>query len=609
MLISIKCFNQNIYIPLNVQHAIDKGTRTMSGTPGKNYWQNSAAYDLKIKFNPKTRILEGNETITYFNNSPDTLDRLIIQIFPDFYKTGTFREYEIDRVDENEGVTIKSISIDNSTDIQGYHDQTNYIALPPKFIDPHSKSIVKIEWTYKVNAGSPVRTGQVDPTTFFMAYSFPRIAVYDDIDGWNYHAYNGLQEFYNDFGDFNAEISVPMNYVVWATGDLQNPDEVFTKKIQGNLNKVMQSDEIIYIINKSDAEEKNVTAKNKWNTFKFKAENVTDFAFALSDHYVWQASSLVVDNSSNRRVRADAVYNPIHSGYDKVAEIAHKSISIMSFKFPQVPFPYSHETIFDGLDQMEYPMMVNDNPTETYKDDVELTVHEIFHTYFPFYMGINETKYAWMDEGWATFGEHIIAKEIIHDAEDEVFLKSLYQYIEGTDNDLPIIINSTFLSGNTYWSNAYGKAALTYLYLKEMLGDDLFLKALHKYMADWQGKHPTPYDYFYAINSGSGKNLDWFWNAWYCQPGYVDQAILNLTSNGDKKYTIVTASLGNKPTPIDITIKFADNTFKNFHAHAGVWEGNNIYYFNFTSDVTPVEAKLNNLNIPDINPDNDAWIK
>ena len=142
-----------------------------------------------------------------------------------------------------------------------------------------------------------------------------------------------------------------------------------------------------------------------------------------------------------------------------------------------------------------------------------------------------------------------------------------------------------------------------------MLGDDLFLKALHKYMADWQGKHPTPYDYFNSMSAGSGKNLNWYWNAWYLQPGYVDIAIMNLSANGDKKYTIVLASLGNKPVPVDVTVTFDDKTTKNFHANAGVWEGNNIYYINFTSEAQPIKAKLNNNNIPDVNIENDVWVR
>ena len=280
--------------------------------------------------------------------------------------------------------------------------------------------------------------------------------------------------------------------------------------------------------------------------------------------------------------------------------------------FPKVPYPYPHETVFDGLDQMEYPMMVNDNPLDDSAPGatfgtVELTSHEIFHTYFPFYMGVNETQYAWMDEGWATFGEHMISKEILDKPDHEVFMSDYYANLAGTDIDVPMITPSTVLTGDAYWENSYGKPALMYLYLMGILGNEKFFDALHNYMDTWAGKHPTPYDFFNCMNAGSGKNLNWYFKQWFYEPGYPDLDILNCTDNGNKKYTLIIYNDGNKPVPVDVTVTCADNSTKKFQASAAVWETNNIYYINFDSDSKPVKAELNMLNIPDVDTSNNSW--
>ena len=610
-------FAQNVYIPMNVQKAMKKGTRTASGEPGPAYWENKADYDLDIQFDPKTRMLTGKEIVVYYNNSPDDLDLLPVYLYPDYYKKGMDRLWPVDAADESDGVQIddmqignQKVKINNSPDDKGAGQYSREGTILFIQLDAPIKSgateHVTINWHYIVNKGSHNRTGGVDETSFFIAYCFPRISVYDDIDGWDTHSFNGLQEFYNDFGNFTASVVVPKNYVVWGTGNLVNPSEVLSPEINDRLNGVMHSDSIRFIITQDDIDAKKVTADNKWNTWKFTADNVTDFAFALSDHYVWQSSSLEVDKTTHRRVRVDAAYNPAHKSYEHVADVARRSVLMMSYQYPNVPFPYPHETIFDGLDQMEYPMMVNDNPLENFAQDVNLTSHEIFHTYFPFYMGVNETKYAWMDEGWATIGEYVLSKEILND-KSEVFLKNLYEPMAGTDEDLPMITVSTQLSGNAYWENSYGKPALVYLYLRDILGDDVFFKCLHNYIDTWHGKHPTPYDFFNCFNKASGKNLSWFWNAWFYQPGYADVAMLNVIKNSDSKYTVAITDKGNKPVPVDAVVTFADNTQKTFHYSPAIWETNNIYYIPVETNQAVIKVELQTANIPDADKTNNNW--
>jgi hypothetical protein len=220
---------------------------------------------------------------------------------------------------------------------------------------------------------------------------------------------------------------------------------------------------------------------------------------------MWYASSLVVDPSTQRRARVDAIFNPAHHDYFRVIDFARRTVELMSYTFPAWPYPYPHETVFDGLDQMEYPMMVNDNPLEDRADEIELTDHEIFHTMFPFYMGINETKYGWMDEGWATIGEWLLSTIIDSTIEPDDYGMDAYDYSANYDFDLPITTLSSQQNSDSYFLNSYVKPAMGYLYVKDMLGDELFKKALHYYIQQWHGKHPMPLDFFNCMNAGSGR--------------------------------------------------------------------------------------------------------
>lgn len=556
-------------VPRNIEKAYADSTRSTTGKPGPNYWQNTADYTIDVAFHPSTRIVEGTLKINYSNNSPDTLSRLLFKLYPNLYAKGSAREVDIDPSDITSGVEVSDLWISGKNiDAKSYHINGTNMVVGGQKIEPHSKTEVNLKFSYELNKTSHMRTGEVDSGAYFIAYFFPRIAVYDDVDGWNDFPYNGQQEFYNDFCNFNATITAPSDYYVWATGDLLNAQAVLSPDVFQKLQAAEKSDSIIDVISIGDLKNRTNTAETK--SWKFTADHVTDFVFAMSNHYVWKSTSVLVDSSTGRRTRVDAVFNPNHEDYFDVIDHARATVYYMSHAFPKWPFPYSHETVFDGLDQMEYPMMVNDNPLEDKTDEITLTDHEIMHTMFPFYMGINETKYAWMDEGWATIGEWLISPMIDSSIVDDYGVLP-YEMAAGTEDDLPIITPSTQLTGTAYFLNSYPKPAFGYLYVKEMLGDSLFTKALHHYISLWNGKHPIPFDFFYAMNEGSGKDLNWFWKRWYFDNGVPDLAISNV-SRSKKKYTVEIISIGNKPVPIDLAVYYYDGTKENFHQTIAVWE-------------------------------------
>jgi len=603
------CYSQanDLYITKNFQLAYQNQTRALDGTPGNAYWQNRADYSVQVSLDPSTRVISGTEIIHYKNNSPDILEFIIIHLFPNVYKKGTARDFKVAYDDETDGVLIQSIRInekeidvsENSPAISYLHNDIK-VHLPSP-LSPGDECTVAIAWQYIVNRHSHMRTGQVDPSSFFIAYFFPRIAVYDDIDGWNDFFYSGRAEFYNDFGDFDVSITVPRNYIIWATGILQNPEEVLTKKYADRLHKAMNSDQVLSIIDVSDDPNK-ITQNKHQNTWKFQAQNVNDFAFATSDHYLWDGSGLVVDKDSEKSVFISAAYNRDSQDFYQVAQIAREAINFMSTDFPGVPFPYPELTVFNGLDEMEYPMMVNDLSFDDMSYVRKVTSHEIFHTYFPFYMGINESKYAWMDEGFASYGDYLISKALDKTGYYSIYYLDRYKQNQILDTDLPIMSNSKFLKKYAYHYNAYAKPAVFLIILRDLLGDDLFKSVIKIFMKRWQGKHPTPYDFFYTLNDETGQNLTWLFQPWFFEFGFADIGLKKVQKT-EKEYQVIIEKFGNFPVPVAIQLTYTDGSTKIVKKPVSIWkDGKTEAEINVATNESVLKVEL----IPGILPDADA---
>jgi hypothetical protein len=592
--------SSDLYIPRNIQKAYKMNTRSMDGKPGPKYWQNRADYSIHIEFDPVTRILQGKETITYYNNSPDTLKELILHLFPNYFKKGNARDDTIDYRDEGDGVTIEQMTINNfNVDISPMSQSlkfghTHLKLLLQRPLSPGKSLVLSVFWHYTLNKNSHNRTGSVDASSFFIAYFFPRIAVYDDIHGWDDSRYTGTAEFYNDFGTFEVSIAVPRDFIVWATGCLQNPGEVLSPKYLQRFKSALSSDDIIHIINTAECTQKEITTPHATNTWKFKAENVCDFAFATSNHYLWDAVSLVVDKTTGRRVLIDAAYSKDSSDFPYITGIARQAIEFMSFEFPGYPFPFPNETIFQGLADMEYPMMVNDRTRRDINAAMKLTFHEIFHSYFPFFMGFNETKYAWMDEGLTCMGDYLFMGHQKTPRYQFIYFDYLYKNQIGHDLDIPIFTRSDILRSPVYYNNAYSKSATFFLILSDVLGADLFKQTLLEFMNVWNGKHPSPYDLFYFFQEVSGQDIEWLIKPWFFEYGYVDLAVKKVSRHNDQ-YRIVIERKGRYPAPIRLKILYGDGSAKIIHKKASVWkEGNTTYTI-----TQPVSKIIQSVELPE----------
>ncbi|TCD17481.1 M1 family peptidase [Pedobacter psychrodurus] len=569
---------QELYMPRNIKAAYAKGTRSMSGKPGANYWQNHGKYNMDIKVDAETKVVSGKEEILYSNNSSDTLKTLAIRFVNNLHKPTSPRGGAVSEDFLSTGLNIISFSVDGETykiDSKNWGTVGNVKLNKPLL--PKSKITVKIEWDYPLSKESG-REGQIDPNSFFVAYSYPRISVFDDYNGWDRIPHTDRAEFYNDFNDYEFSIKAPKNYVVYATGDFLNPDEVLQPEISARLKKSYNGDEIIHIATEQEMKDGKVTLQKDWNTWKFAVKHITDVTFALSNHYVWDGASVIVDKKINRRASAQAAYNPT-TGKDFINSVKYNlnALDWFSNNWPGIPYPYVKTIAFQGFADMEYPMMVNDSQ---FGDPVFAQLvqdHEVAHTYFPFYMGINETRYAYMDEGWATTFEYLIGiAEHGKEAADKfykTFRVNKYINDKSTEEDQPVISMSDQVSGSGYGNNSYGKASLSYLALKDMLGDDLFKKALHTYMSNWNGKHPIPWDYFNSMNAGSGQNLNWFFQNWFFTNNYLDLAITKVTPAKGKS-TVTVKNVGGFAIPFDVVVTYTDGKTETIHKTPAVWKAN-----------------------------------
>jgi hypothetical protein len=563
---------QALYMPRDIKQAFSKGTRSPDGRPGPNYWQNRARYDITVQAAPPARDIRGRETITYFNNSPDTLRQVVLRIIQNIHKPGASRDGDAAADYLTSGVAIDSFQVAS----QLFSLPANLGTAPgvrlPKALAPHDSVKFAVAWHFPISIESG-REGMIDPTTYFLAYFYPRIAVYDDYNGWDRLPFVDSKEFYNDFNDYTLSVKAPANYIVWATGTLQNPDQVLQKTAAKRLRQSMTSDAVLHIATAADLAKKSITAQQPLNTWVWAAKDISDVTFGLSDHYVWDAASVVVDAKARRRASVQAAYADSTVDFRQSVKNAQFALGWFSDpkNWPGVAYPFPKMTAFQGFADMEYPMMVNDSPQRDPQFAQLVQDHEIAHTWFPFYMGINESRYAYMDEGWATTFELLIGRQENGVATADNFYKQFrvnrWIHDAATTEDLPIITPSSELKAG-YGNNAYGKPSLSYLALKDMLGDALFKKSLHEYMDRWHGKHPIPWDYFNSMSNASGQDLTWFFNNWFFTNHYIDLAV---TASGN---TVTVQNIGGFAVPFDMNVEYIDGTKATLHQSPAVWQAN-----------------------------------
>lgn len=604
--------NSDLFIPIDVQKAYENGTRSYDGRVSENYWINHSEYKIDVELFPDSNLIIGSESVTYLNNSPESLSELVIRLYQNITKPGAKRDLNLYESALTKGIEITKLKIrDELITLPSkyvYISGTNMSIRLEKELPPNSTINLELNWSYTISA-RPMRTGNYGGE-FFIAYWYPQIAVYDDLYGWDEIDYGGTVEFYNDFNNYDFKITVPDNYVVWATGELQNQESVFQSKIIKKIEEAKNSDETVNIITLDDHQNEHVTLRNEIgkNTWNFKASNVPDVAWATSNNYNWDASSIEVENG--RRVLTAAIYPDSVDMYKNAALYARETIKYLSHESPGYPYPWSHTTAFCNKRHgggMEFPMMQNNGVPSTIGGNVGLIFHEILHSYFPFHMGINERRAAWMEEGWASFFPRRVVEEFDSTYDYQAIRVAEYLGDAGNNYDMPMMVPSFMFVNGGSRNNFYSRPANAYEELRVLLGDELFNKALLEYMNRWHEKHPIPYDFFFTFNDFLMEDLSWFWKPWFFEFGYPDLGIESIISDTDKT-TITINKVGNIPTRIFYKVTFEDDSFQEFSESARVWKNLNSAAFNHSFDKKVKKVQLGDDLIPDVNQENDVFV-
>lgn len=611
ILLSFSALTQNnsYFVPLNIQEAYQNQTRNAMGLPGANYWQNSVDYKLEAVVDTESATVSGKATIKYVNHSPDTLDRIVFNLYQDIFRKGNSRDWDLGASDLHDGTIIsdlfinqKPIDVDNRRMVS--RQGTKYIVRLPESLLPHYEAVITLKWKVKLPVDRNVRMGKYSDSSLFVAYWYPQIAVYDDLDGWDMISYHGSVEFYNEFANYDVKIKLPGEFVVWATGEIENPDEVYSKTVLAKYKKALGSSEIIPVISTNDIENRNALQKKDSLEWHYKALNVNDFSFGAGKGFVWDASSLVVDKATGRTTLISAAYPRHLTACKPVANDSRMSIRFMSDEMPGIAFPYPSMTTFcNGRKNggMESPMMANNGSPDDAADRLGLTFHEIAHSYMPFFMGTNEKKYAWMDEGWASLWPAFLLDSIYP---DDLYLEkriAAFEKTAGKEMDIPPMVPNQLL-GADYSSlrlASYTRPAFTYYFLIDALGKEVFMKALHHYMNTWNGKHPMPLDFIRSVELVADQDLSWFFKPWLYDNAYPDLSIKKITENGK----VVIENKGGLPLPILLDITYSDQSQESISFSSAIWSSYETAVIIEVPHTKPIQSlSLGNKKVPDVNP-------
>lgn len=594
----------DIFIPRDILQAYEKQTRSWDGNPGEAYFRNQVDYEIDAEFNPETRVLEGNAIITFHNNSPEDLQYILLRNYPEVFQAGAVRGRPVEPEDTGLGtdltyLKINGIKVDlDDPDSYLYSSLTNRVfrCLTPD----NDSSRIEVKWTTTLPNVTHDRYGRIGPESFFIAYWFPQVAMYDDINGWDFFDWNNLSEMYNEYGNYDVKIKVPDNYIVLATGILQNPEEILAKKILNRYEKSKISEKPVEIITKKDLRKENRITRKQKTAWHYSAKNVNDFAFGVSKEHLWTASSL---NINDKNVHIHTTRLPDSKNFREVPEITPWTVKQLSEDLPGIPFPYSSMTVFNGKSGMEFPMICNNREYESVEGTYFLTVHEVAHTYLPFMVGVNQKRHGWIDEGLITLMGVEIHSEKVNDFNFRDIYLRYYPSVAGTQRDVPPMVNSVFLPNVLFQEHEYMRPSLAFWTLRDILGKDLFKKCLQEFIKRWEAKHPTPYDLFFTFNDVSGENFNWFFQPWFIDFAWPDIAIEQATISG-KYIEIKLNNQGGMPFPAELEIFYSEGENETYPVDARVWSESENYILKLVTNKTPVKCVLQTDNYPDTDAGN-----
>jgi hypothetical protein len=520
--------------------------RTASGAPGPKYWQQRADYNIKCELDEANLLLKGSETITYYNNSPDVLNYIWLQLDENEhssinnanyqnsntlarqYSTGQLDQMENAKKDNGYGEIISKCTDAAGKPLKYFINKTMMRIDLPVPLKPGQQFVCNIDWSYKIPSKSMGGRGGYEifsedgNALFTMAQWFPRLCVYSDFQGWQNHQFISTGEFALTFGNYHVQITVPSDHVILSTGECQNYAQVLSPTQLTRWKQAQTATEPVEVVTLAEAVAAEKQRSTKKKTWIFKADNVRDFAWAASRKFVWDAMPTYVEGKKIMCMSgyAKEAYSLWRKYSTKVVAHTLKTYSKLS-----IPYPYPVAQSIEANNGMEYPMICfnngRTNKDGTYSESAKngmigVIIHEVGHNFFPMIVNSDERQWTWMDEGLNSF-----LQSISEGLFDNKFPSrrgpawTMISYMKLPKNELePIMTNSENII--SLGSNAYGKPAAGLTILREtIMGRELFDFSFREYARRWAFKHPTPADFFRTLGDASGENLDWFFRGWF----------------------------------------------------------------------------------------------
>jgi hypothetical protein len=599
--------------------------RSASGEPGPKYWQNRADYKLECTLDTVTHTVKGAVEITYTNNSPDQLRFLWLQLDQNIYRqdsrgssTTTQTGGRWANAHFTKGDVIKSITV--NTGVQKYAAEYNesdtrmQVWLKQPLKPSGNKIKLSINYQFDIPEYGTDRMGRLKTKNgwvYEVAQWFPRMAVYDDIQGWNTLPYLGAGEFYLEYGDIDYSITAPSNLVIVGSGSLLNEKEVLTPTQQGRLASARNSDKTVML--RTADEVKNSQPRKPGNlTWHFKIQNARDAAWAASKAFVWDAAR--INLPSGKKSLAMSVY-PVESikenGWQRSTEMVKGAIEHYSKQWFEFPYPVA-TNVAGIVGGMEYPGIVFCSAGDSGGDLWGVTDHEFGHTWFPMIVGSNERKYAWMDEGFNTFINGLSTKEFNNGefSSFSFFSQDEIQAAFNKDMD-PLLSTPEVIQQSNLGTAAYMKPAMMLNALRNVvLGPERFDAAFREYIRRWAFKHPTPTDFYHTIENVSGEDLGWFWRGWVINNWKLDQTVksVDYDDNDPKNGANITVqNLEQMVMPVEVLVKESNGNEQRVKLPVEVWQRGSDWTFTVptTSKITDVVLDPDNL-LPDVNRKNNS---
>jgi hypothetical protein len=552
--------------------------RTGAGRPGPRYWQQRADYRITATLDTARRTLRGRETIHYVNSSPHALPYVWLYLEQNICKansiTGTLNQPPLTFADivfdfscggtVTDGVVLESATIAGAAMKTAIYGTTMRVDLA-RPLAPGGSVDLDFAWHFTIPDQGVGRMGRDGPL-YEIAQWYPRMAVYDDVKGWNHEPYIGAGEFYLEYGSYDVALTVPSGYVVAATGELQNPEQVLTTAQRSRLARARQSDGAVAIITREEAASARPLSVRPV-TWRFTATDVRDVAWAAAPNWIWEASSY-------DGILIQTLYRPTA---DKWANgEAHRMArgAIRHFSEQWFRYPYPHATTVEGpVGGMEYPMLTfvpNGSSRETTHWEL---AHEFGHEWFPMIVGSNERLYPWMDEGFNTFIDLRNAALYFAGTRygDTIEANPLHLAQEHTKaGEQPLIANPTEVH-DLMWTGYQKPALMLHLLRNEVLGPERFDAAFRDYIRTWAFRHPTPADFFRLMRDASGMELDWFWRDWVYTTARLDQAVEPVVTDTTGRASVYVMNRGTMIMPAELRVTYDDGTTESVKLPVEMW--------------------------------------